>query len=193
MPRNAKKTVYREREFNAYVLWKSLPIYFRGMKKDQLVSYGFTDPAIIKIATIKNQTSFAKYFKIKDLGTLTDWNEKIKSRKLNFDKLGMQFKKQAVGVGEVMNSKPDKQFEKKILEYKSMISELKRDNSSLKEQVLKLKNELASMTRISHSPIAVDQTVNIVSDTTKTHVTHEPLSKKFWRYLVRLWREITEM
>jgi len=94
MPTNAKKNVYKEKEFQTYVLWKSLPAFFRGMQKKELQSYGFTDPLILKIVTIKNQTSFANKFNIKDLGTLTDWNNRIKNNNLDSFTLNTIFKKE---------------------------------------------------------------------------------------------------
>ena len=84
MPNNAKISVYKEKEFEMYALWKSMPAYFRGMKKDQLLSLGFSDPMIQKVVKIKSQTEFAKAFHIKDLGTLTDWNSKIEKNNLLF-------------------------------------------------------------------------------------------------------------
>ncbi len=77
MPTNAKKTVYREKEFGIYALWKSLPPHARGMTKKELFTLGYTDPIIATIIKIKNQSEFARAFRIKDLGTLTDWNTKI--------------------------------------------------------------------------------------------------------------------
>lgn len=94
MPTNAKKNVYKEKEFQTYVLWKSLPAFFRGMQKKELQSYGFTDPLILKIVAIKNQTTFAKKFGIKDLGTLTDWNNRIKNNNLESFTLNNIFKKE---------------------------------------------------------------------------------------------------
>lgn len=94
MPTNAKKNVYKEKEFQTYVLWKSLPAFFRGMQKKELQAYGFTDPLILKIVSIKNQTAFAKKFGIKDLGTLTDWNNRIKNNNLESFTLNTIFKKE---------------------------------------------------------------------------------------------------
>ncbi len=94
MPTNAKKSVYKEREFQTYVLWKSLPAFSRGMQKKELQSYGLNDPLILKIITIKNQTAFAKKFGIKDLGTLTDWNKRIKSSNRESFILNNIFKKE---------------------------------------------------------------------------------------------------
>ncbi len=135
MPINANKVAYKEKEFQTYVLWKSLPAYFRGMKKEQLVSYGFTDPLIIKIAKIKNQTAFAKKFNIKDLGTLTDWNSKIKENKLETNTADVVFKKQVTNMRNVLEAEPDKRLEKKIHDQNKLIMSLRKENNLLKKQL----------------------------------------------------------
>lgn len=83
MPKNAKKRAYKEKEFQAYVMWKSIPSYLTGSSRTALRFYGFEDPLAYKVADIRNQTEFAKRFKIKDLGTLTDWNNKIEEKDLH--------------------------------------------------------------------------------------------------------------
>jgi hypothetical protein len=135
MPKNANKITYKEKEFQTYVLWKSMPAYFRGMKKEQLQSYGFTDPLILKIAMIKNQTTFAKKFNIKDLGTLTDWNNKIEKNKLNNNALNLVFKNQTMDVKNAISVQPDKLLEKKIYEQRKLILLLKRENKFFKKQI----------------------------------------------------------
>ena len=55
MPIIANKSVYKEKEFNNYVLWKFLPAHARGMKKSELAAIGLNDPLIIKLIKIKNQ------------------------------------------------------------------------------------------------------------------------------------------
>lgn len=72
-----KKLVYKESEFETYILWKSLPPLLRGITIELAEKYGFTDPLTIELLSIKNQTQFAKKFGISDLGTLSDWNKKI--------------------------------------------------------------------------------------------------------------------
>ncbi len=114
MPTNAKKNVYKEKEFQTYVLWKSLPAFFRGMQKKELQFYGFTDPLILKIVTIKNQTSFAKKFNIKDLGTLTDWNKRIKDNHLESFTLNTIFKKEFEHVDTKNIPQPKKELAQKI-------------------------------------------------------------------------------
>jgi len=135
MPINANKITYKEKEFQTYVLWKSMPAYFRGMKNEQLQSYGFTDPLILKIAMIKNQTAFAKKFNIKDLGTLTDWNSKIEKNKLNNNILNLVFKNQTKDVKNLISTQPDKLLEKKIFEQRKLILLLRKENKLFKKQV----------------------------------------------------------
>ncbi len=75
-------TVYKMREFECYVLWRSMPPIFRGQPKHVLEKMGIDDEIAISLLEIKNQTEFAKRFGIKDLGTLSDWNKKIDERGL---------------------------------------------------------------------------------------------------------------
>lgn len=135
MPKNAKKITYKEKEFETYVLWKSLPAHFRGMKKEMLQSYGFTDPLVIKIAMLKNQTAFAKKFGIKDLGTLTDWNEKIEKNKLNTHTPQTAFQKQIETIDNLVSTDPDKLLEKKLQAQRKLVTALKKENLELKKQL----------------------------------------------------------
>lgn len=135
MPKNAKKNVYKEKEFQMYVLWKSLPAYFRGMKKEQLHSHGFTDPLIMKIATIRSQTAFAKKFRIKDLGTLTDWNSKIKKEKLDTNVSHTAFQKQAHVVNDVLATLPETHLKKELFELRKTVASLKKENELLRSQL----------------------------------------------------------
>ncbi len=131
MPTNAKKNVYKEKEFQTYVLWKSLPAFFRGMKKNELQSYGFTDPLILKIVSIKNQTTFAKKFGIKDLGTLTDWNNRIKNNNLESFTLNNIFKKEFENINIKNVPQP-----KKVIRKKKAVAKIKviKDEDALKEK-----------------------------------------------------------
>lgn len=127
MPNNAKKSVYKEKEFEMYLLWKSLPAHYRGIKKTELESSGFTDPLILKILKIKNQTEFAKFFHIKDLGTLTDWNNKIKSENLSSTLLPNNFNEQKKEIEIKINEPHLKEIDKlkrRIREQDEMIKEL---------------------------------------------------------------------
>ena len=69
--------VYKKQEFEAYVKWKSLPVFLRNKPEPVLQKMGIDDPEVFALLKIKNQTEFAKAYNIKDLGTLTDWNKKI--------------------------------------------------------------------------------------------------------------------
>lgn len=127
MPNNAKKSVYKEKEFEIYLLWKSLPAHYRNMKKTELESSGFTDPLILKIIKIKNQTEFAKYFHIKDLGTLTDWNNKIKNENLSSNLLPNNFSEQKKEIEIKINEPHIKEIDKlkrRIREQEEIIKEL---------------------------------------------------------------------
>lgn len=158
MPNNAKKSVYKEKEFQTYALWKSLPSHIRGLKKEQLELYGFTDPLIISISKIKNQTEFAKFFHIKDLGTLTDWNNKIKENELlnlqsNSDfatpipqnqtpagpisTLQNVLKEQLEHVDKKISSGPNPVLEKRIERLEKLISKLKSENESYRRILIR--------------------------------------------------------
>lgn len=135
MPNNPKKQVYKEKEFGIYVLWKFLPAHFKGMKRDELETLGFTDPMILKIIKIKNQTEFAKYFNIKDLGTLTDWNNRIKREKPASPLLMTEFQKQYSGINERIILPNVSKLEAKISEQNKTISLLKKENALLKKKL----------------------------------------------------------
>jgi hypothetical protein len=135
MPKNAKNNVYKEKEFEMYTLWKSMPAYFRGMKKEQLLSHGFNDPLIQKIIKIKNQTEFAKTFRIKDLGTLTDWNNKIEKNNLPIKNINDVFGEQMDVVNSKIISEPDILLKNKIKEQRKLIFSLKKENLLYKKQL----------------------------------------------------------
>lgn len=82
MPNNAKNKVHKEKEFRAYILWSSLPPIFKNKPLSVLEKYGITDPLAIELLAIPNQKEFARKFGIRDLGTLTDWNRKIREGNL---------------------------------------------------------------------------------------------------------------
>ncbi len=79
MPENTQSNidVYKKQEFNAYILWRSLPSFLKGQPRTTLEKLGITDDITMSLLQIRTQTEFAKTYNIKDLGTLTDWNKKI--------------------------------------------------------------------------------------------------------------------
>lgn len=78
---NAKKLTkrpYRNAEYIAYKYWVSLPDFIKGSPPSALLfKYDIHDPLLLRLLPIGTQTEFAREFEIKDLGTLTDWNERI--------------------------------------------------------------------------------------------------------------------
>ncbi len=70
-------SVYKKREFESYVLWRSMPSILRGQPKHVIEKLGIDDEIAMSLLDIKNQTEFAQRFGIKDLGTLSEWNKKI--------------------------------------------------------------------------------------------------------------------
>ena len=65
--------VYKKPEFQAYIIWKSLPAMLRGMDVTKLNEVGISDDLSISMLEIKTQTEFAKKFKIKRQ-TCSEWN-----------------------------------------------------------------------------------------------------------------------
>lgn len=134
MPKNAKISVYKEKEFEMYTLWKSIPAYFRGMNKNQLLAHGFSDPMIQKVIKIKSQTEFAKAFNIKDLGTLTDWNNIINNNNLLQKNTDKTLKDQLAIATSKIASQPDILLRNKLREQRQIISFLKKEIALYKKQ-----------------------------------------------------------
>jgi len=76
------KLVNREQDFQAYILWKSLPDILYGKDTKTLEALGITDEATKELLKLKTQTQFAERFGIAEVATLTDWNKKIKDNNL---------------------------------------------------------------------------------------------------------------
>lgn len=174
MPTNAKSSVYKEKEFETYVLWKSVPAYFRGMKKEQLISHGYTDPLIIKLIMIKNQTHFAKVFRIKDLGTLTDWNNKINNDSLLQNKFKNIFNEQNTKVLQTTEAEPTLILENTIAELRKQVNTLKRENAFFRKQLgdrkikqfrVSAKNVQSEILRVETptAPLAASETIEETS------------------------------
>jgi hypothetical protein len=70
-------SIYKKREFESYVLWRSMPSILRGQPRHVIEKLGIDDELAMSLLDIKNQTEFAERFGIKDLGTLSEWNKKI--------------------------------------------------------------------------------------------------------------------
>lgn len=73
-PKRAKP--YREREYDMYVLWKSLPTLLKGQKLETFGKLGISDELLVELLSIKSQTEFAKHFGIPEPTTLSDWNKR---------------------------------------------------------------------------------------------------------------------
>ena len=83
-----KNKVYKVPEFNAYILWKTLPASLRGLSDDDLELMGLKDKMAKDLLKIFNQEEFAKKYKVRT-GTLSDWNKKIYEENLIFDSMGI--------------------------------------------------------------------------------------------------------
>lgn len=180
MPNNAKKAVYKEKEFEMYEIWKSVPAYFRGMKKEQLLPLGFSDPMIQKIISIKSQTEFAKIFRIKDLGTLTDWNKKIEKNNSPKKSFNQIFNDQIDVVNNTITRQPDILLKNKIREQRKLISQLKKENILYKKQFKK-----SSRQKPNDSPNSVTQ---IESKTQPIEPQDEYGILKSFKKFVKMWQ-----
>lgn len=69
-----EKGVYKSAEFQAYIIWKSLPAILRSQGMSTMNKFGIDDELSMSLLEIKTQTEFAKRFKIK-IGTCTEWNK----------------------------------------------------------------------------------------------------------------------
>ncbi len=180
MPKNAKLNVHKEKEFGIYVLWKSLPAHAHGMKKSELVALGLTDPLIQRIIKIKSQTEFAKCFSIKDLGTLTDWNARIKKEGLSLPSLAVDYQRQHPAVAEKIILPHVAELQEKIREQAALLTSLKRENSLLKRKLKPVPSETSKK-----SPVSKPKTSSEISPTTKPE---GETSKAFYTSLKDLFR-----
>jgi len=73
--------VYKTAEFQAYVIWRSLPAMLRGGSAKTLKKFGIDDDLSMSMLEIETQTEFAKRFKIK-IDTCTEWNRIISDKNL---------------------------------------------------------------------------------------------------------------
>ncbi len=180
MPKNAKLNVHKEKEFGIYVLWKSLPAHAHGMKKSELVTLGLTDPLMQKIIKIKSQTEFAKCFSIKDLGTLTDWNARIKKEGLSLPALATDYQKQHFAVAEKITLPHVAKLEEKIRQQAILLISLKRENSLLKKKLKPLPAKTSKKSAISKT-----KTSSEIILTTKPE---DRTSKAFYTSLKELFK-----
>ncbi len=70
-------SVYKKQEYEAYLMWRSMPSILRGQPRHVVEKFGIDDEVAMSLLEIRTQSEFAKRFGIKDLGTLTDWNKRI--------------------------------------------------------------------------------------------------------------------
>ena len=69
------ENLVREKEFEAFVWWRSIPAILRRTLPEKLNELGFdTEDAIfMKLLSIKSRTAFAREFEV-SIETLTDWS-----------------------------------------------------------------------------------------------------------------------
>ncbi len=159
MPNIAKSHAYKEKEFGIYVLWKFLPAHIKNMKKNELSALGLSDPLIFRVIKIKNQTEFAKQFGIRDLGTLTDWNKKIRNGNITPPQSMVGFQKQYASIFERASSSQFPKLESALSEQKKIISLLKKENATLKRTLASPALKTPPSKRKQLSPSNIDKPV----------------------------------
>jgi hypothetical protein len=70
------KDPYKQKEYQTYALWKSLPSFLKGRPRAHLEKFGIDEEITFDLLKIKNQAQFSKEYNV-DVGTLTDWNKRI--------------------------------------------------------------------------------------------------------------------
>lgn len=83
-----KSKAYRTAEFNAFVLWKTLPASLKKLGDGELELMGLKDPMTIKLLDISTQGEFAKEYEIRE-ATLSHWNKIIYKQDLIFNSIGI--------------------------------------------------------------------------------------------------------
>ncbi len=73
-----KQDPYKGKEFEAYLLWKSLPVMWRGLAEEELIKLGIGDDDVVELLEIKTQKEFGKKFKV-SVKAMWEWNERIRS------------------------------------------------------------------------------------------------------------------
>lgn len=75
--------VYKEKEFDMYCIWKSLPPMIispnKGTVDQVLEQLRIDDPMLIELAHIRTQGDFAELYGV-EKSTLTEWNKLINKR-----------------------------------------------------------------------------------------------------------------
>ena len=87
IPTNTKNTnkPYKRDIFEAYVIWKSIPAFFRNSTPQKVaIKLGVTETEIFELIGIRNQTEFAKKYSIEN-STLTNWNKLIEKNNTILD------------------------------------------------------------------------------------------------------------
>jgi len=70
--------VYKEKEFNDFVEWLSLPSMLKGRSTDYLEQIGVTDERAVELLQFKTMTAFAEKYKLEP-STLSEWKQKARS------------------------------------------------------------------------------------------------------------------
>lgn len=79
------KKINKKKEFELFILWRSLPPFYLGMADKMLDQLGFTDPIVRELLQIRTQAEFAEKFDVHP-SHLVAWNKKIALENLLNDK-----------------------------------------------------------------------------------------------------------
>jgi hypothetical protein len=75
-----------DREFETYLLWRSLPSMIKKETPDILERLGMAEGELAELLQIKNQQDFCSKYKIGDDTTISRWNKRIEAEGLLSDK-----------------------------------------------------------------------------------------------------------
>jgi len=75
----AARPPYKRQDFESYKLWLSLPSVLRAQPRHALERMGLDDEAVLSLLEIRSQAEFARRFRHRGPGTLSDWNRRIEA------------------------------------------------------------------------------------------------------------------
>jgi hypothetical protein len=77
MSEEKKLKPYKEKEFDIFCIWKSLPAFIKSQPEEVLIGkMGIDDPNLLELAKIKRHQEFSDKFGV-DMDTLTAWNRHV--------------------------------------------------------------------------------------------------------------------
>ncbi len=76
IPTKVKK-IKRQFEHDMFILWRKIPVQWKGNNAAELASIGVEAEDMIRLVQCRSQAAFAKEFKVSP-DTLSDWNRELK-------------------------------------------------------------------------------------------------------------------